>query len=138
MQKEIAYNESNYDEVESFELILGYIPGYDQEELERKSEYDSIERFNALYYQIAEKIYRENDVFVTALINKSRVIYPGCIEGEKVYCIRGSRNPEFTEEKAKYKNAVVKLARILASELGQQTFSITWNNNVSYSHFKKE
>ena len=33
MQKEIAYNESNYDEVESFELILGYIPGYNQEEL---------------------------------------------------------------------------------------------------------
>ena len=33
MQKEIAYNESNYDEVESFELIFGYIPGYNQEEL---------------------------------------------------------------------------------------------------------
>ena len=57
MQKEIAYNESNYDEVESFELILGYIPGYNQEELESQHKYDDVEKFNELYYQIAEKIY---------------------------------------------------------------------------------
>jgi len=137
MQREIAYNESNY-EVESFELILGYVPGYNQEELERKSEYDSIEKFNSLYYQIAEKTYREKDVFVTALINKSRVIYPGCAQGERVYIIKGSRNPYFTPEPQKYKDAVKFLAMTLASELEQETYSITWNNNVEYTYFKKE
>ena len=135
--KEIAYNESNYDEEESFELILGYIPGYNQEELGSQHKYDDVEKFNELYYQIAEKIYKEDKIFITAVISKSRVIYPGCIKGERIYCIRGSRNPEFAEEKAKYKNAVVKLARILASELGQQTFSISWAN-IKYSYFKKE
>ena len=137
MQREIAYNESNY-EVESFELILGYVPGYNQEELERKSEYDSIEKFNSLYYQIAEKTYREKDVFVTALINKSRVIYPGApVGGEKVYVIKGTRNPQYTEDKEEYKNAVNRIAEVLATYLKQTTYSIVWRNE-RYEYFKKE
>ena len=137
MQKEIAYNESNYDEVESFELILGYIPGYEQEQLEKKNEYEDLTKFNSLYYQIAEKIYREDDIFVTALISKSRVIYPGCSQGEKIYCIRGSRNPEFAEDKEEYRKAVHKIARILAILLQQTTYSITWTN-CNYNYFKKK
>ena len=136
MQKEIAYNESNY-EVESFELILGYIPGYDQDQLGSQHQYDDVEKFNELYYQIAEKIYKEKDVFVTAVINKSRVIYPGCIEGEKVYSIRGSRNPEFTSDKEKYRKAVNEVARILAILLQQTTYSIAWTN-CNYNYFKKQ
>ena len=139
MQKEIAYNESNYDEVESFELILGYTPGYDQEELERKSEYDSIERFNDLYYQISEEVLKESGTFVTAIISKSRVLYPGSPRGgEKVYCVKGTRNPKFTECKEEYRKAVHKVAKSLAAILQQTTYSITWNNNVSYSYFQKE
>lgn len=138
MQKEIAYNESNYDEVESFELILGYIPGYNQEELGSQHKYDDVEKFNELYYQIAEKIYKEDKIFITAVISKSRVIYPGCIKGEKVYSIRGGRNSEFAENKEEYRKAVHKVASILADILQQTTYSITWNNNVSYTYFKKE
>lgn len=137
MQKEIAYNESNYYEVESFELILGYIPGYNQGELGSQHQYDDVEKFNELYYQIAEKIYRESDIFVTAIIDKSRAIYPGCYQGEKVYSIRGSRNPEFAENKEEYRKAVHKVARILADILQQTTYSITWTN-CNYNYFKKQ
>ena len=133
----IVYDETN-SEVESFQLVIGYISGYNREELERKNEFDSIESFNALYYKIAQEVYDKSGVFVTALTYKSRVLYPDCPEGgERVYVIQGSRNSYFTPDKAKYKNAVVKLARILASELRQETYSITWSNS-SYSYFKKE
>ena len=132
-----VYDETN-SEVESFQLVIGYISGYNREELERKNEFDSIESFNALYYKIAQEVYDKSGVFVTALTYKSRVLYPDCPEGgERVYVIQGSRNSYFTPDKAKYKNAVVKLARILASELRQETYSITWSNS-SYSYFKKE
>ena len=132
-----VYDETN-SEVESFQLVIGYISGYNREELERKNEFDSIESFNALYYKIAQEVYYKSGVFVTALTYKSRVLYPDCPEGgERVYVIQGSRNSYFTPDKAKYKNAEVKLARILASELRQETYSITWSNS-SYSYFKKE
>lgn len=137
MQKEIAYNESN-SEVESFELILGYIPGYDQEQLEKKNKFDDIKQFNALYYEIAQKVLKEDKVFVTAVIYKSRVLYPDCPEGgERVYCIKGSRNPYFTKEPEKYKKAVNKVAQIMATELGQTTYSITWSKIV-YAYFKQK
>lgn len=91
MLKERLYNDSN-SEVESFELILGYIPGYNHEQLEKKNEFDDINRFNDLYYKVAEKVFKEDGVYVTAIINKVRVIYPGCPEGgEKVYSIKGTR-----------------------------------------------
>lgn len=135
--KERLYDETN-SEVESFQLVIGYIAGYNREELERKNEFDDIEKFNSLYYQIAQKVFEENGVFVTAFTYKSRVLYPDCPEGgEKVYVIEGSRNSYFTKDKVKYKNAVNRLARILATELEQMTYSITWNN-VKYSYFKKE
>lgn len=138
MLKECLYNETN-SEVESFQLVIGYISGYNREELESEHQYDEIGRFNSLYYKTAQEVYDKSGVFVTALTYKSRVIYPGApVGGEKVYIIEGSRNSYFTPDKAKYKNAVVKLARILASQLGQETFSITWNNNASYSYFQKE
>ena len=135
--KERLYDETN-SEVESFQLVIGYIAGYNREELERKNEFDDIEKFNSLYYQIAQKIFEEDGVFVTAFTYKSRVLYPDCPEGgEKVYVIEGARNSYFTKDKAKYKNAVNLVARILATELEQTTYSITWNN-VKYSYFKKE
>lgn len=52
--------------------------------------------------------------------------------------IQGSRNEKFTPEPQKYKESVNFLAMTLARELKQETYSITWNNNVSYSYFKKE
>ena len=135
--KERLYDETN-SEVESFQLVIGYIAGYNREELERKNEFDDIEKFNSLYYQIAQKVFEENGVFVTAFTYKSRVLYPDCPEGgEKVYIIEGSRNSYFTKDKVKYKNAVNRVSRILASELNQTTFSITWND-VHYNYFKKE
>lgn len=82
--KECLYNETN-SEVEGFELILGYIPGYNQEQLENEHQYDDINRFNDLYRQVAEKVFEEENVYVTAIVNKVRVIYPGCPEGGKEY-----------------------------------------------------
>ena len=135
--KERLYDETN-SEVESFQLVIGYIAGYNREELESENKYDDIEKFNSLYYQIAQKVFEENGVFVTAFTYKSRVLYPDCPEGgEKVYVIEGARNSYFTKDKAKYKNAVNRLARILASELEQTTYSIVWQD-VKYSYFKKE
>ena len=137
MQKEIAYD-SSYYQTEGFELVLGYIPGYNQEQLERKNEFDSIERFNSLYYQIAQEVYDKSGVFVTALTYKSRVLYPGApVGGEKVYVIKGTRNPQYTEDKEGYKNAVNRIAEVLATYLKQTTYSIVWRNE-RYEYFKKE
>ena len=137
MQKEIAYD-SSYYQTEGFELVLGYIPGYNQEQLERKNEFDSIERLNSLYYQIAQEVYDKSGVFVTVLTYKARVLYPGApVGGERVYCIKGSRNEEFTPDKEKYRKAVNEVARILANILQQSTYSITWTN-CNYNYFKKQ
>ena len=137
MQKERLYDETN-SEVESFQLVIGYISGYNREELERKNEFDSIERFNTLYYKIAQEIYDKSGVFVTALTFKSRVLYPGAPEGgERVYVVQGSRNEEFTSDKEKYRKAVNEVARILANILQQSTYSITWTN-CNYNYFKKQ
>ena len=134
---EIAYNLSDY-ETEGFELVLGYIPGYREEELKNQHQYDDIEKFNVLYYKVAEKVFKEDGVFVTALTNKSRVLYPNCPEGgEKVYVIKGTRNPQFAEDKEKYKKAVNKVAQIMATELGQTTYSIVWRNEI-YEYFYKK
>ena len=136
--KEIAYNCFEYQQTEGFEIVLGYIPGYDEEELKNQNQYDNIEKFNSLYSQIAEQIYKENDIFVTALINKSRVIYPGApVEGEKVYVIKGTRNPQYTEDKEGYKNAVNRIAEVLATYLKQTTYSVVWRNE-RYEYLKKE
>ena len=137
MQKERLYDETN-SEVESFQLVIGYISGYNREELERKNEFDSIERFNTLYYKIAQEIYDKSGVFVTALTYKSRVLYPGApVGGEKVYVIKGTRNPQYTEDKEGYKNAVNRIAEVLATYLKQTTYSIVWRNE-RYEYFKKE
>ena len=132
-----VYDETN-SEVESFQLVIGYISGYNREELERKNEFDSIESFNALYYKIAQEVYDKSGVFVTALTFKSRVLYPGAPEGgERVYIIQGSRNEEFTPDKEKYRKAVNEVARILANILQQSTYSITWTD-CNYNYFKKQ
>lgn len=136
MLKERLYDETN-SEVEKFELVMGYVEGYDEENIQKKNEYEELDKFNSLYYEIAQKVFEEDGTFVTALIKKARVVYPGCPRGEEVYIIEGSRNSYFTPDPQRYKNAVNRVARILAAELNQTTFSITWND-VNYNYFKKE
>ena len=136
MLKERLYDETN-SEVEKFELVMGYVEGYDEENIQKKNEYEDLDKFNSLYYEIAKKVWEEDGTFVTALIKKARVVYPGCPRGEEVYIIEGSRNSYFTLDPQRYKNAVNRVARILAAELNQTTFSITWND-VHYNYFKKE
>lgn len=88
--------------------------------------------------KIAQEIYDKSGVFVTALTFKSRVVYPGSPRGgEKVYFIKGTRNPEFTSDKEKYRKAVNEVARILADILQQTTYSIAWTN-CNYNYFKKQ
>ena len=136
MLKEILYEETN-SEVEKFELVIGYVKGYDEEDIQKNNEYEDIEKFNSLYYEIAQKVWKEDGTFVTAVIKKSRAVYPDCPRGEEVYVIEGTRNEYFTQEPQKYKNAVNRVARILASELEQTTYSITWSA-THYNYFKKE
>lgn len=136
MLKERLYDETN-SEVEKFELVMGYVEGYDEENIQKKNEYEDLDKFNSLYYEIAKKVWEEDGTFVTALIKKARVVYPGCPRGEEVYIIEGSRNSYFTLDPQRYKNAVNRVARILAAELNQTTFSITWND-IHYNYFKKE
>lgn len=136
MLKERLFDETN-SEAEKFELVMGYVEGYDEENIQKKNEYEELDKFYSLFYEIAQKVWEEDGTFVTALIKKTRVLYPGCPRGEEVYVIEGTRNAYFDKDKAKYKNAVNRVARILAAELNQTTFSITWND-VHYNYFKKE
>lgn len=107
---------------EEFELIIGTNSGYFHKN-------ENAVDFFSLYQEVAEKVAEETETYVSAVIEKKKVIYSvqwGCpCGGEDVYSVKGVWNPEYSELKA-YKEAVYKISKILASELGQRTFTLTW------------
>lgn len=115
---------------EEFELIIGTNSGYFHKN-------ENAVDFFSLYQEVAEKVAEKVAAYVSAVIEKKKVIYSmewGCpCGGEDVYSVKGVWNPEYSELKA-YKEAVHKISKILASELGQRTFTLTWRK-VELNYF---
>lgn len=116
------YNISKNSSSEEFELIIGVNPGYFHKN-------ENAVDFFSLYQEVAEKVAEKVAAYVSAVIEKKKVIYSmewGCpCGGEDVYSVKGVWNPEYSELKD-YKKAVYEISKILASELGQRTFTLTW------------
>ena len=115
---------------EEFELIIGTNSGYFHKN-------ENAVDFFSLYQEVAEKVAEKVAAYVSAVIEKKKVIYSmewGCpCGGEDVYSVKGVWNPEYSELKD-YKKAVYEISKILASELGQRTFTLTWRK-VSLDYF---
>ena len=130
---DIKEYDNNNTQTQEFEVIIGVNEGYFHDN-------ESNINISKLYQEIAEKIFKETKIYVSAVITENRVIYSavwGCpADGEVVYSIRGTRNPQFVDSFEKYKEATEKIAKILASELNQTTFTLTWRD-AELNYFKK-
>lgn len=106
------------NETESWTLNIGTNPGYNVAKTEGLSE----EAFAGLYLRCAGNIYRETGVYISASVQRTRMLYSadwGCPEtGEPCFVLRGTRNPQFAE-KAAYEAALLKLVELLKAELRQ-------------------
>lgn len=118
------------DSSEEFELIIGTNSGYFHKN-------ENAVDFFSLYQEVAEEVAEQIEAYVPAVIEKKKVIYSmewGCpCGGEDVYSVKGVWNPEYSELKD-YKKAVYEISKILASKLGQRTFTLTWRK-VSLDYF---
>ena len=125
--------ESQNSHTQEFELVIGINEGYNHNN-------DSSINIYELYQEVAEKVQKESELYISATITKSRVVYStawGCpADGEVVYSIKGTRNPQFVKNFEKYKKATEQVAKILASELKQTTFTLTWRD-LELNYFKK-
>lgn len=125
--------ESQNSHTQEFELVIGINQGYNHNN-------DSSINIYELYQEVAEKIYKEDGTYISATITESKVIYSaswGCpAGGEIVYSIKGTKNPQFVDDFEKYKKATERVAKTLASELKQSTFTLTWKN-LELNYFKK-
>lgn len=110
---------------EKFEIVMGITPGYFHNNETNKN-------IEQIYSSIAKKVYEETDIYVSATITKSSMVYHsdwGCPpNGEIVYVISGTRNPEFTNNKHLYKVAVYMIAEKFAETLKQSTCTITFQD----------
>lgn len=122
------YN-SKSTQTKEFELIIGVTEGYNHNN--ENSDFDICK----LYQQIATQVQKETRVYISAVISKSTVVYPNC-NGETVYSIKGTCNLAFVESFEKYRQVTEEVAKILASELKQTTFTLTWKD-VELNYFKK-
>lgn len=131
-------NYSDYSEAvnrngKEFELVVGVNAGYNHDNQEQIN-------FCKLYREKIAEVAAKTGIYVTAVINESRAVYPtafGCpIGGEVVYTVRGTWNPEFAADFGRYRKAIELMCRILAHNLNQSTFTLTWKEAVT-SYFRK-
>lgn len=130
--KESDY-ESNISKTDKFEVVLGVNEGYFHNNETNVSIYE-------LWSKYANEIEKKHGIYISALVNESRVIYKsewGCPKGgEIVYRISGERNNEFAKDSNKYKYALEDLIELVAKELKQSTYTITWSE-VELGYYRK-
>ena len=124
---------------ESFEIVMGVTAGY----FHNNESSDKEVEFRADYQRIAGEVFSECGVYISAVITSGDVVYHtdwGCpVGGEKIFVIRGERNPLFVEDKDKnkYKEAVEQITEKLMNKYQQSTCSLTWKE-VTFSYFQSQ
>ena len=122
---------------ESFEIVMGVTAGY----FHNNENQDKEVEFKSEYQRIAGELYSDSGVYISAVITSGDVIYHtdwGCpVGGEKVFVIRGDRNPLFMEDEEKYKEVVEEITQRLMNKYDQSTCSLTWKE-VSFTYFQKQ
>lgn len=122
---------------ESFEIVMGVTTGYFHNNEDQIKEIE----FRADYQKIAGDLFNESGIYISTIITSGDVVYHtdwGCpAGGEKVFIIKGERNPLFVEDAEKYKNIVEEITKRLMSKYEQTTCSLTWRE-VEFSYFQKQ
>ena len=122
---------------ESFEIVMGVTAGYFHNNEDQIKETE----FRADYQKIAGDLFNESGIYISAVITSGDVVYHtdwGCpAGGEKVFIIKGERNPLFVEDAEKYKEIVEEITKRLMSKYEQSTCSLTWRE-VEFSYFQKQ
>lgn len=95
-----------------------------------------ISRIGEIYQDIAEQVYRETQVYISANIQSSKTLYRsewGCpAGGEETVILSGCCNPVFTNPKA-YVDVIKILANRLKKRFKQKTVMLEIiNSNVLY------
>ena len=136
--KESDY-ECNVSKTNKFEVVLEINENYFRSnEIDVNIRYIWIKYIYNVWNRNANEIEKKHGIYISALINESRVIYKDCpIGGKVVYKISGERNPKFTKDNVKYKYAVEDLVELFAKELKQNTFTIVWSE-AEVNYFKKK
>lgn len=83
------------------------------------------------YIEIATKVYKENGIYVSAIISPVRVAYHtecGCpAQGEICFEIKGTRNVEFIKSSEDFKAAVYKIVNLLREFYNQNTVTLRFS-----------
>jgi len=109
----------NFESIK-WSLTIGVNEGY----IDNDGIYDE-SKMVKLYQDIALKYYRESDIYISAVIVPSHVIYNnewGCPEGgEFTYTLTGSCNMEFCNDVERYVDVLKHIVFDLKQELKQAT-----------------
>ena len=122
---------------EGFEIIMGVTAGYFHNNENQNKELE----FKSEYQRIAADIFSECGIYISAVITSGDVVYHtdwGCpVGGEKVFIIKGERNPLFMGDPERYKLIVEEITTRLMNKYKQSTCSLTWKE-VSFSYFQNQ
>lgn len=107
-----------------FELTTGINAGYGHNNEEREASLIVGE----LYQQVAEKMFDQTGVYVSAVIRDTKTLYStswGCpFAGEITITISGVANPLFCSDMEQYKETVLLIAKELKTLLSQSTVAV--------------
>lgn len=103
-----------------WDCTIGVNAGYDLNEQKMLP----IEEFTGIYLELAEEVYKETGIYVSATITDSRVLYSpewGCPKGgEFAFTLSGSCNSAFAEPE-NYRKSLDILMRRLKKRMNQST-----------------
>lgn len=110
-----------------FSMVCGVNEGYAHE----NEKYNSLELLSYGWAEVAEKVFNETGIYVSATIVESRTIYHqdwGCPKGGEVTatCF-GSANPNFVTDMAAWKEAVIMITKKLKKDFKQSTVTVEFN-----------
>jgi hypothetical protein len=115
-----------------FEIVSGINKGY----LKKENYTNSLELVGEVWQRIAKEEFDKSNIYVSAVIKPSKTVYNevwGCPKGgEETVVITGVANKEFINNVDEWKQCVIRLAKILKMELGQNTMTCEFMNTELY------
>ena len=108
-----------------FSIAIGVVAGYGHNNEVGESAVDIVAK---AWQKAAADYFATTGVYPSGVVTPGKVVYHtdwGCpAGGETVAVISGSANPQFTEDMAAWKEAVIAVAKAVKAELQQTTVSI--------------
>lgn len=116
-----------------FEIVSGINKGYFNK---KHSNINSVNFISTIWQEIALEEFKKSNIYVSAVIKPSKTVYNeswGCPKGgEETVVITGVANREFVNDIAAWKEAVIRLAKVLKDRLIQSTMTCEFINTELY------